>query len=174
MIRVSTLAAVVLAVLAYPAAGMTLSSQDLSPNTVIPTQYIYPRCGGENVSPQLSWNGVPSGTKSLVLTMIDKSVKPAGWSHWIVVDLPASAKALARNAKSLPGAAKAIPSNFGDPYYDGPCPPAGSGRHVYEFTLWALPVATMLLQPDMKATELESLLAKTAIDHASFSAFVTR
>src|SRR5689334_7320110 len=68
--------------------AMELKSADLAPGAKIATAQIYPQCGGHNVSPDLSWSGVPAGAKSLVLTMIDTDVKPADWSHWIVVDLP--------------------------------------------------------------------------------------
>ena len=102
---------------------MTLSSADLQPESAIPLAHIYPRCGGQNISPQPSWSGAPAQTQSFVLTMIDTSVQPAQWSHWVVVDIPATITSLARGATTMPGAAIQVPSNFGDPYYDGPCPP---------------------------------------------------
>jgi hypothetical protein len=106
--------------------------------------------------------------------MIDTSVKPSQWSHWIVVDIPPETTSLARGTKSLPGAARAIQSNFGDLYYDGPCPPGGSGTHQYQITLWALSAASVPVAADMKATELQDLLGKTALDHASLTATVRR
>lgn len=57
-------------------AAMSLTSNDIQPGTFISRAQIYPRCGGGNISPQLSWSGVPTGTKSFVLTMIGTSVKP--------------------------------------------------------------------------------------------------
>ena len=65
-------------------------------------------------------------------------------------------------------------SNFGDPTYDGPCPPKGSGTHRYEFTIWALPVATVAIAADAKAIEVRAMLAKIALDHASLSGTVKR
>jgi Raf kinase inhibitor-like YbhB/YbcL family protein len=162
------------AVLAAPAMAMTLSSADLKPGATLSPAQVYPRCGGQNISPQLSWSGAPEGTKSFVLTMIDTSVKPAQWSHWVVVDIPASTTSLARGIRTLPGAAKQIPSNFGDPYYDGPCPPDGSGTHQYEITLWALPTATFAVAADMKATDLSEALRKVALDRASLVGVVSR
>jgi phosphatidylethanolamine-binding protein (PEBP) family uncharacterized protein len=85
-----------LAMLGGPAyAAMTLTSSDIVPGTAINSTHIYPRCGGRNLSPQLSWGGAPQATKSFVLTMVDLGVQPAQWSHWIVVDLPADAHSLA-------------------------------------------------------------------------------
>jgi Raf kinase inhibitor-like YbhB/YbcL family protein len=104
--------------------------------------------------------------------MIDVDVKPAQWSHWIVVNLPAAANSLPRGTTSLPGNAKPIASNFGDAAYAGPCPPKGSGVHHYEFTIWALPTTEILLAADEKARTLTKLLAKRALDRASLVGLV--
>lgn len=161
--------------LAVPAmAAMTLTSNDIQPGAAIALAHIYPRCGGENISPQLTWGGAPAGTMSFVVTMIDTSVKPSQWSHWIVVDLPANTGSLARGTKIFPGEARAIPSNFGDANYDGPCPPNGTGAHEYQLTIWALPTPTISLAADMKATDLNRALTKIALDHASLTGFVKR
>ena len=156
------------------AAAMTLTSADIKDGAVIATAQIYTDCGGQNVQPQLHWSGVPAAAKSLALTMIDLDVKPAQWSHWIVVDLPSDVSELARGSTTLPGHAKGIVSNFGDATYDGPCPPKGSGTHRYEFTIWGLPVATVAIAADAKATEVRAMLAKIALDHASLSGTVKR
>lgn len=155
-------------------AAMSLTSNDIQPGTLISRAQIYPRCGGGNISPQLSWSGVPTGTKSFVPTMIDTSVKPSQWSHWIVVDLPPDATSLARGVKRLPGGAKAIPSNFGGTSYNGPCPPNGTGVHEYELTIWAMSTPTISFAADMKASALRGALAKIALDHASLTGFLKR
>ena len=140
---------------------MSLTSTDLSDGAPMPTQHIYPRCGGRNISPQLAWKGAPSATQSFALTMIDLDVKPAQWSHWVVVNLPVTV--------NVPADAKAVQSNFGDAAYAGPCPPAGTGLHHYRFTIWALPVASLDLTADEKATELTARLSKLALEHASLT-----
>lgn len=162
-----------LATLSGTATGaMSLSSTDLRSGTVIPAAHIYPRCGGENISPALSWSGAPSGTKSFVLTMIDVDVKPDEWSHWVVVGLPATVQSLPRGVSSLPGGAKALVSNFGDAAYAGPCPPKGTGTHHYEFTIWALPSAEISLGHDEKATTLTEQLSKRALSRATLVGLV--
>jgi Raf kinase inhibitor-like YbhB/YbcL family protein len=168
-----TIVAMGMALAGPAAAAMTLSSADVAPHSPIPAAQIYPRCGGQNISPQLSWSGVPAGAKSLVLTMIDQDVKPALWSHWIVVDLPASATGLPRGVKALPGGA-AVVSNFGDAGYDGPCPPTGTGVHHYQFTLWAMPARQTAIAPDAKAYAVEAWLSRTALDKASLTGWVKR
>jgi Raf kinase inhibitor-like YbhB/YbcL family protein len=175
MMRSIVCLAALLSGLAAPAlAAMSLTSNDIQAGGEIALAQIYTPCGGENLSPELTWRGAPAGTKSFVLTMIDSSVKPSHWSHWIEVDLPTDATTLARGAKTLPHGARAIASNFGDASYDGPCPPGGAGVHEYQLAIWALPISTINLAANMKATDLSASLANIALDHATLIGFVTR
>ncbi|MFL5295981.1 MAG: YbhB/YbcL family Raf kinase inhibitor-like protein [Phenylobacterium sp.] len=160
-------------VCASPAlAAMSLTSPDLTPGGAMPVQHIYPRCGGQNVSPELAWSGAPAGTRSLALTMIDMDVKPALWSHWIVVDLPPTAAGLPRGVKALPAPAHAIVSNFGEAAYDGPCPPPGSGVHHYQFTIWAMKAPSVSLPADAKAPEVIATLTAGSLAKASLTVSV--
>jgi Raf kinase inhibitor-like YbhB/YbcL family protein len=169
----AALCALALASAATPAlAAMSLTSPDLAPGAPMPAQHLYPRCGGQNVSPALSWSGAPAGTKSLVLTVIDMDVKPALWSHWIVVDLPAASSGLARGVKALPAPAHGVVSNFGDATYDGPCPPKGSGLHRYQFTIWAMKAATTDLPKDAKAPDVIATLSAGSLAHAQLTSSV--
>ena len=160
--------------LTLPAAAMSLTSADIKDGGTIPAVHIYTRCGGQNVSPALSWSGQPAAAKSLVLTMIDIDVKPTLWSQWIVTGLPAMSTGLPRGVKTLPDGAKAAVSNFGDAAYDGPCPPAGSGTHHYQFTIWAMPTADVTIAADAPANEILVDLSQKAIAHAAFTAAVAR
>ena len=173
MNAVSARVTLLFTILGSPAfAAMSLTSTDMAAGDPINVRHIYPRCGGENLSPQLSWSGAPVNTRSFVLTMIDLDVTPSQWSHWVVVNLPASLHSMARGAASLPGRARAVASNFGDAAYAGPCPPAGTGVHHYQFTIWAMPAAETSLAADEKATELTSRLSHLALEQASLTALV--
>jgi Raf kinase inhibitor-like YbhB/YbcL family protein len=170
----SVLLALAAALAATPAlAAMRISSPDLAPNGPMPAKHIYPRCGGRNVSPALAWSGAPAGTKSLVLTMIDFDVPPVLWSHWIVVDLPATSEGLPQGAKALPAPAQGVVSNFGDRVYAGPCPPPGSGVHHYEFTIWAMKARTTKLPRDAKAPDVIATLTAESLSHATLTSTVT-
>ena len=163
--RVAVLALVLFG-LAGCARAMDLTSADLSPGAPIAAVHIYPRCGGQNQSPALAWTAPPAGTASLVLTMIDVDAKPSFWSHWVVVGLAPSAGSLARGA-TLPPGAHAITSNFGDAAYGGPCQPAGSGVHHYQFTIWAMPSASVSIGANAPANEVLSMLQSTSTAHAT-------
>jgi len=174
MLRFPLAVASLLALAGGSASAMTLTSADIAPGAPIAAAQIYARCGGLNVSPQLSWSGTPPAAKSLVLTMIDTDVRPAQWSHWIVVDLPPAVTGLARGAARMPGSARTIASNFGDPFYDGPCPPNGSGVHHYVITVWAMPSATTAIPANARASDVSALLARTALDSAALTGWVER
>ncbi len=154
------------------ATALELKSPDLQNGMVIHDEQIFPRCGGKNIAPSLSWSGVPKGTKSLVLTMIDVSVKPSGWSHWVVSGLPADSTGLAKGGV-LPAGASGVHSNFGDTTYDGPCPPPGSGLHRYEITLWALK-DDLAITNNEKADDLRAALEKSATEKSTLWGTVTR
>ena len=103
----------------------------------IPSKYTV---DGENVSPPLSWSGVPDGTKSLALVVEDPDAPGNVWVHWIVYDIPPGAGGLAEGAGNgkapLPAGAKEGRNDWGRTGYGGPSPP--SGRHRYFFVLYAL------------------------------------
>src|SRR5690348_15980746 len=45
-------------------------------------------CTGNNVSPALSWNVAPAGTKSFALTVYDPDAPTgSGWWHWVVYNI---------------------------------------------------------------------------------------
>jgi Raf kinase inhibitor-like YbhB/YbcL family protein len=100
-------------------------------------------CGGQNISPSLSWWGEPPGTQSFAVTMYDQDARSGGgWWHWIVFNLPATVHSLAAGAgsegsKDLPAGARQGPNDFGLSAYGGPCPPVGDHAHHYEIMVYA-------------------------------------
>ncbi len=120
--------------------AMDVSSPEVAQGARLAQAQVKSDCGGQNISPALSWQGAPPGTKSFVVTMYDPDAQ-GGWWHWIVYDIPAGAAGLAEG--SLPAGAKAGKNDFGDTGYGGACPPPGSGPHHYEITVWALGTPTL-------------------------------
>lgn len=112
--------------------------------------------GGENLSPPFSWGDFPANTQSFALAMVDRHPVAHDFVHWLVIDLPVAVNSLAEGAStagSLPSGAKELLTTYGRAGYGGPRPPAGTGDHGYETTIYALAVATLDLiqQADYQA-----------------------
>ena len=112
-------------------------------------------CTGGNVSPPLRWSNVPPGTLSYVITLFDQDehATPSGWWHWVVYDIPATARQLPAGAgaglsASLPAGARQGRSDLGTDAYHGPCPDKGDAPHRYVFTIYALNVAHVDVPPE--------------------------
>jgi Raf kinase inhibitor-like YbhB/YbcL family protein len=106
------------------------------------------RAGG-NVSPPLSWSGLPQGTRQLALILDDPDAPgPFPFVHWVIYGLPAEAPSLPEGAagESSPGFLQGINSTRGQGYF-GPSPPPGPA-HRYMFHLYALD-HTLALKPGL-------------------------
>ena len=120
--------------------ALTITSPSFSEQGQIPRIYT---CEGSDVSPPLSWSGVPDGTKSLILIVDDpdapdpKAPKMT-WVHWVLYNLPANSTGLpeAVTAAGLPAGTREGLNDWKRTGYGGPCPPIG--RHRYFHKLYAL------------------------------------
>src|SRR3712207_1399813 len=63
------------------AAKLALTSPAFAPGGRIPEKHA---CTGDNVSPPLSWSGVPSGTEELALTLEDPEGPRGTFVHWVL------------------------------------------------------------------------------------------
>jgi len=122
----------------------TLRSKDIGGQATDKQVYNGFGCTGENLSPELYWENVPTGTKSFAITMYDPDAPTgSGFWHWVVFNIPANTTELKTGAGNIAKGlmpAGAIQSNtdFGQPGYGGPCPPEGHGFHQYLITIYAL------------------------------------
>jgi Raf kinase inhibitor-like YbhB/YbcL family protein len=129
--------------------SLSLSSPAFADGSAIPAIHT---CEGEDVSPPLSWSGVPKGTQSLALIVEDPDAPdPAApqrtWSHWVLYNIPPETEGLPQGVRpqDLPAGTKEGNNDWNRTGYGGPCPPVG--RHRYIHRLYAL---NMLL-PDLGA-----------------------
>ena len=129
-------------------AKLSLSSSQIKENRTMQARHRLNGfgCKGENISPELSWSGEPSMTKSFALTLYDPDAPTgSGWHHWVVFNIPKTMHSLPENSGNpesglLPDTIIQSRTDFGTRGYGGACPPVGDGEHRYRFTLWALDV----------------------------------
>lgn len=141
-----------LGVPAYPVAAMfNLSSPAFANATRIPAEHT---CEGDNVSPPLTFDGVPADAQSLALVMHDPDAGD-GFTHWVAWNLDPSTQSLPEGADlGLMGAVEGR-NSIGELGYAGPCPP--SGEHRYAFRAYALD-ATLQLEEGATMDELGAVM----------------
>lgn len=121
--------------------SMTLRSNAFEANQAIARRYGE---DGEDLSPPLTWMGVPEGTKELALIVDDPDAPRAEpWVHWVLYKVPADVKMLAEGIPptptlDVPPGALQGKNSWGTDGYRGPAPPRGHGTHHYHFRLYAL------------------------------------
>lgn len=113
-------------------ADLKLSSPAFKHHESIPAKHA---SDGEDVAPELSWSGVPEGTKAFAIVVHDPDAPLVdGFTHWV-------AYGIAGDATSLPeggGNSVAGVNSLGESGYNGPAPPPGHGTHHYYFWIYAL------------------------------------
>ena len=126
---------------------MTIRSDAFAQGERIPEKFTG---DGQDVSPPLSWDGVPEAAMTLVLVCDDPDApSPEPWVHWVVYGIPASAAGLPEalpNFEQLESPAGARQGKNSWPHgvtigYRGPMPPEGHGLHHYRFRLYALDIS---------------------------------
>jgi ribose transport system ATP-binding protein len=155
-------------VAAVPApAPFALTSPAFADGGLIPARY----AEANRLSPPLVWTAPPPGTRSLALSVTDPDLPeafnfPRAFAHWLVYDLPAGTRGLVEGASPggpMPRGARELSSDFVTfkipgfgRGWGGPWPP--DRAHRYVFTLFALKVGELAIDPDA--------------DYASFAAAV--
>ena len=198
---------------------MKLTSTSFADGGAIPAEFAFcaPDPKGhatlsKNRSPHLAWSDVPSGARSFAIVCHDPDVPSKGddvnqegrvvraslarvdFFHWVLVDLPASVRAVEAGEyassvtpRGKPGTAAAHgarqginsytdwfasdASMSGDYYgYDGPCPPWNDELpHRYVFTVYALDVEKLPLQGAFRGPEVRAAIERHVLAQASIT-----
>ncbi len=142
----------------------SLSSADVGDGGVLPAQFT---CTGTGTSPSLIWASTPAA-EELALVVRDRNAE--GYVHWIVTAIAPTATGFARGA--VPGAAAPQVNSAGTTGWTAPCPPKGSGRHVYDFVLHVLP-GPLKVDPAMPAPDLAARIEAASTHQARMAVSVT-
>ena len=116
-------------------------------------------CEGDDISPPLSFSGVPEDAQTLVLIVDDPDAPDPKaprmtWVHWVLYNIPVTVSGMVEDTAkngSPPGTSEGK-NDWKRTGYGGPCPPIG--RHRYFHKLYALDVKLSDLKEPTKA-ELE-------------------
>lgn len=130
--------------------SLKLTTTAFQPGGIIPKKFT---CDGPDVSPALAWSDLPAGTQSVALIMDDPDAPVGTWVHWVLYDLPPSARELPEGVpkqEDLSSGARQGRNDFRKIGYGGPCPPRGPA-HRYVFKLYALDAKTKLKAGATKA-----------------------
>jgi Raf kinase inhibitor-like YbhB/YbcL family protein len=131
-------------------------------------------CKGAGESPEIAWDGIPAGTKSLVLILDDPDAPNGRFTHWIVYNIPPVSGELARaqpNAKVLANGAQQGDTSAGSRGYYPPCPPIGL-KHRYVFRLYAVDMDITL--PTADRDSIDWALTGHTIAETKFTTTFTR
>lgn len=164
------------------AQAFDLTSPDFGPDKPFSDKFLFTGmgCNGGNVSPALAWDNPPPGTKSFALMVHDPDAPTGGagiW-HWVVINIPADARAIEQGAGTadgarLPPGSREVNNDYlgmtGHPGYGGPCPPKGARAHTYNFTLYALGVDKIDLPPNATGSQAGFFINRFAIGKATLS-----
>lgn len=105
-------------------ADLSLTSAAFDDDGPLPDRFT---CTGAGGSPPLTWSGVPEGTSSLALLVVDPDAPVEdGFTHWSLAGIDPEPGGVAEGEEPAGGAGQAwVPA----------CPP--TGEHRYVFTLYA-------------------------------------
>jgi len=132
---------------------LTVRSNAFASGTRIPKRHAY-KGEGENISPALSWSGVPGKTREIALICDDPDAPvEEPWVHWVLYRVPPTATGIpeGESAGGTPGK-----NSWGETAWGGPMPPPDHGTHHYYFKVYALAVP---LELEAGATKQELLAA---------------
>jgi Raf kinase inhibitor-like YbhB/YbcL family protein len=101
-----------------------IKSKDFENEGMIPSYFT---CDDKDVSPQLSWEDVPKGTRSFALIVDDPDAPMGTWVHWLICNIPPDIREMPQGI--VPQGALQVKNDFGKANYGGPCPPSGVHRY---------------------------------------------
>lgn len=135
---------------------LTLRSASFEPGKAIPVKHT---CDGDDLSPQLEWDGAPPGTETFALIVDDPDAPGRTFTHWVIYNIPARRRELpegVRGEKIIRKGCFQGLNDFRQMGWGGPCPPPGK-PHRYRFRLYALGTVLDVPSGVAKGTVLDAM-----------------
>jgi Raf kinase inhibitor-like YbhB/YbcL family protein len=147
---------------------MVLASPAFGDGDPMPSRHAGPGVG-DNISPPLSWSGVPEGTEELVLIMEDPSAPlPRPFVHAVVAAIPPGSDGIVEGGLTVGGPLRLGRNSMRKRAYLGPRPVAGHGPHTYVFQLFAvdhrLPLASAFGRREVLAAMRGGVIGQGRLD----------
>lgn len=141
----------------------TCAANDKAGCGIFPKDNIGTSLGGMNKSPELDWTAGPSGTQSYAIVMHDLSNLMNGkpFVHWVMWNIPGATRMLPAGLETT--AMPSVPAGSSQRSFMGNGY-QGSGKcgNVYEFVLYALPMATFTPSGTTQTAVADALAATNA------------
>ncbi len=121
----------------YPMAEIKIISTVFQNGAAIPNKF---SCDGENLSPVLTWSGLPENASSVALIVEDPDAPMGTFTHWVIYNMTPNLTGVPEGTPKTDEVANVGTqglNSMGKTGYDGPCPPPGSTHHYY-FRVFAL------------------------------------
>lgn len=165
--------------LALCAGEFTLHSNDLSGQLTKTQEFSGFGCDGQNISPELHWRDAPKGAKSFAVTVYDPDAPTgSGWWHWVVFNIPSFVTSLPSDfgdlSKSQKINATQSVTDYGKAGFGGACPPKGDKPHRYFFTVHALDVGHLDIDPKSSAALAGYMINAHSIGKATLVSYYGR
>lgn len=156
------------------AADFTLASPDITDGGRLGEAQVANTfgCAGKNVSPALTWQNAPAGTRSFAVSAYDPDAPTgSGFWHWVMFNIPADTAGLAAGItpdSGAPNGAVQSRADAGFASYLGACPPPGQ-THRYVFTVTALSVDKLELDQNASGALIGFMTNANALAKASIT-----
>lgn len=156
-----------------------ISSNEIKSGKYLTTNQVFNGfgCTGKNISPSVSWDNLPKGTKSIAVSLYDPDAPTgSGWWHWMVVNINPNAKIKkgASGTNKMPNGSLETMTDFGVPVFGGACPPKGDNKHRYILTVYALGVDKLNVNKNTPAAQVGYMINSNLIEKQEIIAYYKR
>lgn len=162
---------VFISIFVYADEQILFDSESFQHESNIPAKYAKRGVdGGKNISPELGWepNDLPKGTQSVAIFVWDSHPVANNWVHWCIINIPTDIDGFDEGVSGKITDGVELVNSFGEKGYGGPQPPPGSGKHTYNFGLYALNTKSLNLSGEVTKDKFFTAIKGKVLDSSVF------